>query len=228
MASDKDVKIADRGVKRSLKDCENDKRKLMFLNFIQAGGIIALAVFVIFFQSSVRYFIVDKNKNVEKLREIGKDFSLSVANLYDFAEKAVIMTFSLSYDTYIQQLRNAESYYDKAVFEKLIKEMKRSNFIQLMIKYHRSYYVIPTPTVYNVVQNGKNTYTVFRSFFIKSVGDDGINKQEVVYAVTIRIVNRSKEHYEGMEIVNVHQYSLDDYYSQYGNKGLSGAGNPSQ
>lgn len=227
MASEKDINIVDRGIKRSLKDCENDKKKLFLLNVIQAGGIIALAVFIMFFQSSVRYFVVDKNKDVERLREINKNFSLSVSNLYDFAEKAVIITFSLSYDTYIQQLRNAESYYDESVFNKLIKEMKRSNFIQLMLKYHRSYYTIPTPTVYNIIKEGKNTYTIFRSFFVKSVGDDGINKQEVVYAVTIRIMNRTKKHYEGMEVINIHQYSLDDYYSKYGNKGLSGNGNPS-
>jgi len=213
-----DIKMADRGVKKSIKECEKDKHKLLFLNFVQAFGILGLIVFIMVFQSSTRYFIVDQNKNVARLEEISKNFPLSIDNLYNFAEKAVVLTFSLSYDTYRQQLETAKSYYNNIVFKKLIRELIASKFIPLMVKYHRSYYVIPTPTVYNVIKVGKNTYTVFRSFFIKSIGDDGINKEEVVYGVTLRIVGRSKEHYEGMEIVNIHQYSLNDYYSKFGTK----------
>jgi len=228
MYEKKDIKIVDRGVKQSLKDCENQKNKLLFLNFVQAFGVIGLIGFIMFFQESIKYFVVDQNKQIQQLREIGKNFSIGVDNLYDFAEKTVILTFSLSYDTYAQQLKNAESYYDKAVFNKLVQEMKRSNFFSLLLKYHRSYYIVPTPTVYNVIKNGKDEYIVFRSFFVKSVGDDGINKQEVVYATTIKLVERSKEYYAGMMVTNIHQYSLDDYYRQFGNKGLSGNGSAEQ
>ena len=224
MSENKDIRIADRGVKKSLKDCERQKSRLLFLNFIQSLGVIGLIGFIIFFQQSVKYFVVDSNKQIQQLREIGKNFSIGIDNLYDYAEKAVILTFSLSYDTYAHQLKNVENYYNKAVFDKLIAEMKRSNFFTLLLKYHRSYYIMPTPTVYNAIKNGKDEYTVFRSFFIKSVGDDGINKQVVVYAVTIKHTERSKEHYAGMMVTNIHQYSLDDYYRQFGNKGLSGNG----
>jgi hypothetical protein len=225
MAKEKKVKIVDRGVKLSIKDCESRNLKLIFLNFIQAIGVIGLVVFISLFQQSTKYFVVEKNKNVEKLRHIDKDFKIGVANLYDYTEKTIITTFSLSYDTFKEQLINAESYYNRGVFEKLFKEMKRTSYFTLLKQYHRSYYVIPTPTVYNAVKaQGNNRYMLFRSFFVKSIGDDGVNKQEVVYAVTIQLVAKSKEHYSGMMVINVHQYSLNEYYQKFDTKGLSGNG----
>jgi len=203
--------IADRGIKINIKDCLNDKKKLMMLSFLLTISNIGLIAYNMIFQSMTKYFVVDQNKNVERLKQISKNFSLTPTAVYSYVEDSIILTFSLSYDTYVQQLERVKSRYNDQTFKQLLEELKRSNFISLMKKYHRTYTVIPTPTVYKIVPLGNNMYDVYRSFYITSIGDDGINRTEVIYVVRLKVVKKSSRYYNGLEIINVHEISLSQY-----------------
>jgi hypothetical protein len=212
-------KIADRGTKSSIKDCQADKSKLFKLIGLLSLSIIGL-VFGIFFKMSLTnyYMVSDKGRLSEMKKVANKDVEISEAGLMSFIEDTVMLTFGLSYKDYNTQLNHASIRYEPEAFKQLVEEMKRSNFINLLVKYHRINTIIPTATVYDIKQVKPDVFDIYRTYMFESVGDSGVERHEVLYVVRIALVEKTKRYFYGLQVLNIHQVDLTKYIKEHGVK----------
>jgi len=203
--------IVDRGVKKSIVDCIDEKKKILKILLLSIFTILVLIVgFIMSFQLT-QYYVVDNLGRVNKLQKVDGNFDYTEASLFSFAEDSVILTFGLNYKTYKDQLLRVKDRYDDEAYEKLIREFKRSNYLRILEKYHRIINIIPTNSVYKIVPIQNRIYDVYRSYMVESIGDDGINREEVIFVVRLGLVDRTPRYYHGLKILSIHQMSMGDF-----------------
>jgi hypothetical protein len=206
----KDLRIADRGLKFNLTEKNDQINLLKKVIFGLIMAVITSSIISYILLDNRKYFLLQENGRPITLSELRR-IPLTKSRIISFTDEAIDKIYGLNFRFIKQQLKSSKLYLADNTYQKIMNELKRSNYIQKIEAKKAIITIIPTPTIFKFEMIDRSHINVWRTYMREEISGDNIYREEITMKIVVKEVKMSDMHPWGLVIKSIKEEEVKNF-----------------
>jgi len=209
-SKESDLRIADRGLKFNLNEKNeqiNFLKKTIFGLIIVLFGLLIISYILL---DNRKYFLMQENGKPITLSELRR-IPLTKTRIIAFTDEAINRIYGLNFRFIKQQLKSSKLYLNDKTYEKIMNELKRSNYIRKIEAKKAIITIVPTPTVFKFEMIDRQHINVWRTYMREEISGENIYREEITMKIVVEEVKMSDMHPWGLVIKSIKEEEVKNF-----------------